>query len=144
MTSRRISLQNDVISIMVPVSIRRHGGKKHIQLPDGLKCAPQPRTPNPLLLRALATAKHWQMQLDAGKYRNAEELAKARNITGSYVYRMLRLNQLSPDIKLAILEGRQPATLDGASLRKPFPDLWREQLRHFGFGARDPEPPTAA
>jgi hypothetical protein len=117
MTSRRISLQNDVISIMVPVSIRRHGGKRYMVLPEGLDRAPLARNPDPALLRALATAKHWQMQLDGGKYRNADELAKARKITPSYVYRMLRLNQLSPDIKLAILEGRQPETLDVESLR---------------------------
>jgi hypothetical protein len=133
MASRRISLQNDIISIMVPVSVRRHGGKKYMLLPDGVDRAPPARKPDPVLLRALATAKHWQMQLDAGKYRNAEALAKARKMTPSYVYRLLRLNQLSPDIKLAILEGRQPVTLDAEALRKPFPDLWREQLRHFGF-----------
>lgn len=133
MKSRRISLQNDVISIMVPVAIRRHGGKKYMVPPEGAGRAPTARKPDPVLLRALATAKHWQMQLDAGKYRNAEALAKARKMTASYVYRILRLNQLSPDIKLAILEGRQPVTLDAESLRKPFPELWHEQLKHFGF-----------
>ena len=133
MMTRRVSLQNDVISIMVPVTLRRHGGRKHIVAPDGTAIAPKTRQPASPLLISLAKAKYWQMQIDNGKYRNAEHLAKARKISSSYVFRLLRLNQLSPDIKLAILDGRQPVTMDAECLRLPFPDLWHQQLRHFGF-----------
>ena len=133
MTKRRISLQNDIISIMLPVTLRRHGGRKYMVSPEGLATTTCGRRPDPTLVGALAKAKLWQMQIDSGKYRSAEVLAKARKLSPSYVFRLLRLNQLSPDIKLAILEGRQPVTMDAESLRKPFPDLWPEQLRHFGF-----------
>ncbi len=133
MMTRRVSLQNDVISIMVPVTLRRHGGRKYMVSPDGTPIEPKMRQPASALAVSLAKAKYWQMQIDSGKYRNAEHLAKARKISPAYVFRLLRLNQLSPDIKLAILDGRQPVTMDAHSLRLPFPDLWHEQLRHFGF-----------
>ncbi len=133
MMTRRVSLQNDVISIMAPLTLRRHGGRKYMVSPGGTAIAPHTRQPDAALVGALARAKHWQMLIDSGKYRNAEHLAKTRKISSSYVFRLLRLNQLSPDIKLAILDGRQPVTMDAESLRKPFPDVWHEQLRHFGF-----------
>jgi hypothetical protein len=136
MQKRRVTLQNDIISVMLPVMLRRHGGRKYMVAPESGSGAALARRPDPALVSALAKAKLWQMQIEAGKYKSAEALAKARKMSPSYVFRLLRLNQLSPDIKRAVLEGRQPVTMDVESLRKPFPDLWHEQLQHFGFTAR--------
>ena len=134
MTAIRVSLQNDVISIRVPISMRRHGGKKHIILPETVPNGMRHGKPDDTLIRALAKAKHWQALMDGGAYRSLGDFAKRRKINASYVSRILRLNDLAPDIKAAILDGRQPPTMDMLILQKPFPDLWHEQLAHFGIG----------
>ncbi len=142
MTTPRISLQNDIISIRVPISLRRHGCKKHMILPNAVQEAARLRKPDETLVRALAKAKHWQVQIEAGEFRSLDELAQHKKINPSYVSRILRLNQLAPAIKLAILDGRQPPSMDVQKLQRPFPDLWHEQLAHFGFEHRA-SPPDA-
>jgi hypothetical protein len=42
-----------------------------------------------------------------------EDIAKRHNIDTASVSRLMRLNFLAPDLKLAILEGTQPRTLKG-------------------------------
>ena len=138
MATLRISLQNDVISIRVPVSLRRHGGRKYMILPDGIRETAGLRKPDEALVRALAKARYWQDQIASGEYRSLDDLATARKINPSYVSRILRLNQLAPMIKAAILDGRQPVSMDVQMLQKPFPDLWQEQLAHFGFERKLP------
>ena len=51
----------------------------------------------------------------------------------SYLGRVLRLTLLSPTIIEAILEGRQPATLELADFLKQFPIEWDKQHRSLGF-----------
>lgn len=141
MDTLRISLQNDVISIRVPVSLRRHGGKKYMILPEGIGETAGLRKPDEALIRALAKARYWQDQIASGEFHSLDDLAKRKKINPSYVSRILRLNQLAPVIKAAILDGRQPVTMDVQKLQKPFPDLWQEQLEHFGFDGRTPADP---
>ena len=141
MATLRISLQNDVISIRVPVSLRRHGGKKYMILPDGILETTGLRKPDEALVRALAKARYWQDQIISGEFRSLDDLAKWKKINPSYVSRILRLNQLAPVIKAAILDGRQPVSIDIQKLQKPFPDLWQEQLEHFGFDGKTPPDP---
>ena len=38
-----------------------------------------------------------------------------------------------PDIIEAILNGRQPYSLNLTDFMKPFPNSWEEQRQHFGF-----------
>lgn len=103
-------------------------------LPGGEPVSGHLRKPDEALVRALAKARHWQSLIDGGEFRSLDDLATSKKINASYVSRILRLNQLAPAIKAAILDGRQPPTLDVQSLQKPFPDLWHEQMTHFGFG----------
>ena len=110
-------------------------------LPDGIRETAGLRKPDEALVRALAKARYWQDQIVSGEYRSLDDLATARKINPSYVSRILRLNQLSPMIKAAILDGRQPVSMDVQMLQKPFPDLWQEQLQHFGFDGRTPPDP---
>jgi hypothetical protein len=53
---------------------------------------------------------------------------KAEAINESYLGRVMRLTLLSPTIVDAILEGRQPATLELDDLLKQFPVAWDQQL----------------
>ena len=130
----RVAVYNNVISIKVPIKIKRHGGRKLVLPPNGAPALSSPtRKPDETLLRALAKAHLWQAQLDKGMFTCIEDLARKKKITPSYVSRILRLNLLAPAIKQAILDGTQPRTLNLQEMQKPFPDLWEEQLKAFGF-----------
>lgn len=131
--TRHITLQHDVISIRVPIKIRRHGGKKFMLVPGRSSNAPLNAKPDETLIRALAKARHWQDLIDNGTYRTVDDLAKSKTINPSYASRILRLNQLAPAIKRAILDGTQPPTVDLQTLQKPFSDLWDDQLKQFGM-----------
>ena len=71
--------------------------------------------------------------LESGRYTAVRDLAKAELINESYLGRVLRLTLLSPTITEAILEGRQPATLELADFLKHFPIEWDKQHRSPGF-----------
>ncbi len=133
MTQPIITLQSSIISIKVPIIMKRWGGRKMIILPDTIQPALMRHTPDETLLKALARAYFWQKQLDKGKYDNIEDLAQQNKINSSYVSRILRLNLLAPPIKSAILNGTQPRTLSLQDMQKAFPDIWTEQLALFGF-----------
>ena len=72
--------------------------------------------------------------LESGDYATVRDLAKAEAINESYLGRILRLTLLSPTIIEAILEGRQPATLELDNLLTQFPIDWDEQLKNFTEG----------
>ena len=50
-----------------------------------------------------------------------------------YACKIIRLIELAPDITTAIVNGRQPASLQLADMMKDFPVLWEDQRQHFGF-----------
>jgi hypothetical protein len=66
--------------------------------------------------------------LESGDYATVRDLAKAQAINESYLGRALRLTLLSPKIIEAILEGKQPATLELDDLMQQFPIEWDRQL----------------
>lgn len=128
-------MANNTISIRVPMRIKKYGGKKMIILPEGYQMTPPQEAPkqDETLVTALAKAYYWQNLLDSGHYKSIDDLARKRKINASYMSRILRLNQLAPQIKKAILDGTQPRQLSLQDMQTPFPDIWDEQLKHFGF-----------
>ena len=76
-------------------------------------------------MRAPDRQRHGQGQ--NGTHATIEEIAAAEKINASYVGRILRLTLLAPDVVEAILNGRQPAGLQLASLLRRFPVCWRAQ-----------------
>ncbi|WP_083868415.1 hypothetical protein [Bartonella queenslandensis] len=128
-------MANNTISIRVPIQIKRCGGKKMLILPEGCQM-PQPHEApkqDETLVTALAKAYYWQKLIDMGRYKSIDDMSRQRNINASYISRILRLNQLAPQIKKAILDGTQPRQLTLQDMQTPFPDLWEDQLKHFGF-----------
>ena len=53
----------DAITIYVPMTFRKHGGRKLVVTPDGAEWAPRPRVDN-AMGKALARAFRWRKMLD--------------------------------------------------------------------------------
>ena len=93
------------VTVRVPFTIRKRGGRKLAIAADGSTLAPpRPRIDN-TLVKALARAHRWNRLLESSRYGTAAELAAAEKINPSYVSRVLRLTLLAPDIVEAIVEG---------------------------------------
>jgi hypothetical protein len=117
------------ITVRIPISIRRRGGRKLVLAPDGRTdtwAAPCRRIDN-AMVKAIARASRWREMLENGTHATIAEIAASEKINESYVGRVLRLTLLAPDIVEAILSGRRPAEITLAMLMKPFPVVWEAQ-----------------
>ena len=117
------------VTVRVPISIRRRGGRKLVLAPDGMNVttAPVARHIDSAMVKAIARAHRWREMLENGTHSTIAEIAGAEKINESYVGRVLRLTLLAPDIVEAILGGRQPAGLQLDHLLARFPVGWVEQ-----------------
>jgi hypothetical protein len=113
--------------VSVPVSFLQRGGRKQILSPAGAApWSPAPRVDS-ALVKAVVRAHSWRQMIESGKYASSAELAKAEKVNDSYLSRILRLTLLAPDIIEAILNGRQPSTLQLDELIRPLPAAWDQQ-----------------
>ena len=118
----------DTVSVDVPMTFRKRGGRKVIVLPDGTQGNPAPKaTIDNTMVKAIARAFRWQAMLENGTYGCLDEIGKAERIAPSFVSRVIRLALLAPDIVEAILAGKQPAHLTLRDLMGPFPVEWDRQ-----------------
>jgi hypothetical protein len=128
MTRATVSADGDTITVHIPLTFRKRGGRKRVVTPDGAEWAPRPRVDN-AMVKALARAFRWRKMLDDGVYATIEDLATSKRIAKTYVSQILRLTLLSPEIVEAILDGRQPAGLQLDDLLQGFPLEWEAQRR---------------
>jgi len=126
-------LHSKEIVIHVPVRFTRRGGRKLIFTPDNapLRCVDPEH--DDTIIKALLRAHRWNRMLEAGKASSITDLALQEKINSSYLARVIRLTLLAPDIKRAILDGRQPKGFRLVDMLKPFPMLWEEQRKWFGL-----------
>lgn len=123
-----------VVVVSIPISFLQRGGRKQIVVPPGTAdWQPRLNRCDNSLINALAKAHHWRLLIETGKHTSAAELSRAEDINESYLCRVLRLTLLAPDIVEAILDGRQPRTLELQSLLKPLPADWSAQRKCLGF-----------
>lgn len=130
MAKPKLKSDGGTITVRVPISIRKRGGRKVVLAPDGtigntrkLFC----QQVDNAMVKALARAFRWREMLEAGQYSTIKEMAQAENINHSYVARILRLTLLSPDIVQAIVDGRQSALTTLPKLVKPLSPIWERQ-----------------
>jgi hypothetical protein len=127
-------LSFDTFTIRVPLKLRRHGGRKLVIVLEGAGMPVRAKaTPDDTLLKALARAHRWRRMLESGQARSINELAEIEKINASYISRILRLTFLAPDIVTAILNGRQPRTLQLANLMDDMPVEWDRQRERYGI-----------
>ena len=115
------------LTVRVPFTIRKRGGRKLAIAADGSTLAPPRPRIDSTLVKALARAHRWNRLLETGRYGSAAELAAAEKINPSYVSRVLRLTLLAPDIVEAIVEGQQPDGIEADRLLRPYPVEWARQ-----------------
>ena len=127
-------VEDGVLVVSIPVSFLQRGGRKKIVVPTGTAdWQPRANRCENSLVNAVARAHLWRRLIESGKYSSAAELSRAEGINESYLCRVLRLTLLAPDIVEAILDGRQPRTLELQSLLKPLPTDWGAQRKHLAF-----------
>ena len=128
MTTHEISGDGASLTVTIPMSIRKRGGRKVVVSPAGAEpWAPsRPRIDN-TLLRALVQAFHWKQQLTTGEYVTISELAEAEKLNTSYVSHVLRLTLLAPHLVEAILDGVQSAPIQLQPLMRGVSPVWEEQ-----------------
>ena len=133
MSEPSITSDGRTVTVRVPISIKKRGGRKLVLAPDGtnVTTAPIRRHIDNAMVKAIARAFRWREMLENGTHATIAEIAAAEKVNDSYVGRVLRLTLLAPDIVEAILGGRQPAELQLEDLLRPFPTCWREQARAF-------------
>lgn len=125
-------MASEVISIEIPMTFKKRGGRKVIVLPDGSHGHPSPAaTIDNAMVKAIARAFRWQKLLENGTYSCLDEIAKAERIDSSFISRIIRLTSLAPDIVDAILAGKQPAYLTMKILMGPLPVEWERQRSLF-------------
>jgi hypothetical protein len=119
------------VTVVVPMTIRRRGGRKRIIGPDGAPIRTGDDVPgaaetrgDPALVKTLARAFRWRRMLEEGRYASIRELAAAEGVDRAHVGRALHLTLLAPDVIEAILDGRQPEGMTLPKLMKPFPVEW--------------------
>ena len=120
----------ETVTRHVPFRVVKRGGRKEMQLPDGVQ--PDRKADN-TLVKALARAFRWKRLLESGEFATVSELAEREGIAPSYITRVLRLTLLAPDIVEAILDGKQGPEVTLAQGLEPFPLAWQLQGAHFSL-----------
>ncbi|WP_416193513.1 hypothetical protein [Nitrobacter sp. TKz-YC01] len=124
---------HETITVHVPLTFPRRGGRKQIVLPDGTSswAPPRARVDN-TIVKAIARGFRWRKLLETGVHATVEDIAAAEKINASYVSRVLRLTLLAPATVEAILDGRQGPDVTLAMLMRPFPVEWEKQRLQLG------------
>ena len=87
------------------------------------------RTPDAVVVKAIARASIWFEQLTAGKSQSMAEIAIREDITDNYVSNLIHLAWLSPDLVGRVLEGDSEATAlaRAAMLTRKSDALWKQR-----------------
>ena len=91
---------------------------------------------DPGLLRIVARAHDIQARLMQNTDLSVHTIASQERVSAAYVYRLLRLPSLSPDIVTAIINGKNPPQLTAKKLMRlttQIPTDWVEQRKLLGF-----------
>ena len=115
-----------IVSREVEFMAAKPTGRKLRKIPSQYRLAKK-------LVYVLTKAFYFQQFIDSGKCRDTSDISAKFNIDRATVNQMLKLNWLAPQIKHAILDGREPKGMSWRMLKKPFPMIWGEQLKYFGF-----------
>jgi hypothetical protein len=125
----RLERHGDVPMTEIKVRLVRRGGTMVAVGPEGSPAVASTRIDR-VMAAALIRAEAWKRRLFAGEIDSINQIAEAEGVSGAFVRRMIRPAFLAPDLKAAILDGRQPVGLTlEAVTRAELPLDWTEQRR---------------
>jgi site-specific DNA recombinase len=122
----------EIVTLTVPARLRRVGREMRMLV----KSAGDQTTADPSLLRIIARAHDIQARLSQNTGLTVHDIAREERVTAAYIYTLLRLPWLAPDITTAIINGRQPQQLKAKTLMAKasrLPADWAEQRALLGF-----------
>ena len=96
-------------------------------------------TADPGLLRIIARAHDIQARLIQNTELTVHDIAREERVSADYIYSLLRLPWLAPDIITAIVNGKNPPQLTAKKLMRLTPQIpvdWAEQRKLLGFQQR--------
>jgi hypothetical protein len=121
------------VTVTVPLTIRRRGGRKQIIGPDGAQVRAGEggadvafTRGDPALVKALARGFRWRRMLEEGRYASIRELAAAEGVDRAYVGRVLNMTLLAPQIIQEVLDGQQLPESASAMIEL-LPAAWADQ-----------------
>jgi site-specific DNA recombinase len=86
--------------------------------------------------RLKRVGREMRMLVEGADDQTAADIAREERVTAAYIYMLLRLPWLAPDITTAIVNGRQPQQLSAKTLMRKasrLPADWTEQRTLLGF-----------
>ena len=123
---------SDILRLTAPASLKRVSREMRLLVED-----PDDQTAaDPSLLKIIARAHHIQARLTHNPKLTVHDVAREEQVSAAYVYSILRLPWLAPDITTAIVNGRKPPQLTAKTLMRLTPRLspdWAEQRKLLGF-----------
>ncbi|MGE3988620.1 recombinase family protein [Pseudorhodoplanes sp.] len=120
------------LTLKIPVQLARVGEQMKLLVENG----DDNREPDMALLKVLTRAYDIQQRLCDNPTITVREIARQDQITSNYLYVVLRLRWLAPDIVTAIVNGRQPRQLSTKRLMRlaaKLPIDWAAQRTLLGF-----------
>jgi site-specific DNA recombinase len=88
------------------------------------------------MMTAVFPAARWSAQPETADRRSVHDIALEEQVSAAYLYTLLRLPWLAPDITTAIINGRKPPQLTAQTLMRLTPRLpanWAEQRKLLDF-----------
>ena len=123
---------DQILTLAAPVRLKRVGREMKMLVEDSSDNA----AADPSLLRVIARAHDVQARLVQNTKLTVHDIARAERVTAAYIYTLLRLPWLAPDITTAIVNGRHPPQLNAMKLMRltaRLPTDWAEQRALLGF-----------
>jgi hypothetical protein len=121
-----------ILTLNAPVRLKRIGREMKLLVDD----PGDNRAPDMGLLRIVARAHAIQARLTEDTSFTVHDIAREEGVTAAYIYVLLRLRWLAPDITTAIVNGRQPPQLNAKKLMRltaHLPGDWTEQRALLDF-----------
>jgi site-specific DNA recombinase len=123
---------DDVLTLTVPARLKRVGREMRMLVEN----TDDQTTADPGLLRIVTRAHYIHARLIQNTDLTVRVIARQERVSGAYIYRLLRLPSLAPDIITAIINGKNPPQLTAKELMRLTPQMpvdWTEQRKLLGF-----------
>jgi site-specific DNA recombinase len=119
----------DLLTLTVPASLKRAGREMRMLVEN----TNDQTSPDPSLLRILARAHNVQARLVQNPKLSVHDIAREEQVSAAYLYTLLRLPWLAPDITTAIARATHRPAQALMRLTPRLPANWAEQRKLLGF-----------